>query len=89
MTSRSRKYIVRQKRKSVRMRFDDNPEHDIVIPDIRKFRGVGNVVRLSTGEIVSVEPDEPVPSGREYIYTVKVVDPQYPHKGPWISWDEE
>jgi len=74
--ARSRKYIKNKRKRSVRMRFDDNPDHDIVISDIRKFGSTGRVVQLSTGELIAVEPDEPQQLGRDYVYTVKLVDQQ-------------
>lgn len=59
--------------KGVRMRFDDNPEHNIVIPDISKFiDNTPEIVMSENGEMVigDITPTE------DYIYTVKLVSEQ-------------
>lgn len=75
MTKRARRYIRKKKVKSVRMRFDDNPEHNIVIPDIRKWKGgTSHMVKLYGGPLMYVCQDEPAQTeDGGYVYTVKLV----------------
>lgn len=59
--------------KGVTLRFDNNPEHDIVIPDISKFIEGAGMIKLDDGRMISLQPDEPIQEGREWIYTVKII----------------
>jgi len=56
-----------------RIKFDDNPEHDIVIPDISKFEEGKGMIKLPSGEQVTIQNNEPVQVNDNWIYTVKLV----------------
>ncbi len=75
VTKRTRKYITRKKnRYKVRMRFinSDGSTSEMVIPDTRKFIDTP-MVKIGDNQW-ALQEDEPVQSGRDYIYTVKLVE---------------
>ena len=74
MNSRSKKYITRKKnRYKVRLRFinSNGSVNEMVIPDTRKFMG-SPMIKVGD-KLYALQEDEPVPSGRDWVYTVKLV----------------